>query len=112
MTFMVKLRPGDLVEVKAPHEIAATLDADGALDNLPWMPEMVEACGKRFRISKCVTKTCSSGSRSTMRCFKRDDIVLLDNLRCTGDAHDGCQKACMIFWRATWLRKVENSDIS
>jgi hypothetical protein len=34
-------RPGDLVEVKTPDEILATLDADGTLDRLPFMPEMV-----------------------------------------------------------------------
>jgi hypothetical protein len=32
-----------------------------------------------------------------------------DGLRCSGAAHDGCQKACMIFWRDAWLRKVEDA---
>jgi hypothetical protein len=103
-----KLRPGDLVEVKFPGEVLATLDAEGTLDRLPFMPEMVEFCGKQFRVSKRAIKLCSSSkSTSTMRGFATDDVVLLDELRCSGAAHDGCQKACTILWREAWLRKVE-----
>src|SRR2546423_6766427 len=104
-----RLFPGDLVEVRAPEEILETLDADGTLDHLPFMPEMVEFCGRRFRVAKRVVKTCYSGSISTMLGFRTDDVVLLDGLRCSGAAHDGCQKACMIFWREAWLRKVQDA---
>ena len=45
-----------------------------------------------------------------MRRFGTDDVVLLDGLRCSGAAHDGCQKACMIFWREAWLRKVSDAS--
>ena len=39
------LRPGDVVEVRPAAEILATLDADGALDGMPFMPEMARVCG-------------------------------------------------------------------
>jgi hypothetical protein len=97
------------VEVKAPDEILQTLDADGTLDQLPFMPEMVKFCGKRFHVSRRVVKTCSWEKSSTMRTFRTDDVLLLDGLRCSGAAHDGCQKGCMIFWREAWLRKVEDA---
>src|SRR5260370_4903654 len=106
-----RLHPGDLVEVKCPSEILQTLDADGTMDQLPFMPEMVEFCGKRFNVSRRVVKICTSGSGSTMRRFRADDVVLLDGLRCSGADHDGCQKACMIFWREAWLRKVEDAAV-
>lgn len=108
-----KLRPGDLVEVKAPDEILQTLDADGTLDQLPFMPEMVEFCGKRFRVSKRVLKTCyyTEATAAGFRKFRTDDVVLLEGLRCSGAEHDGCQKACMIFWREVWLRKVQNATV-
>jgi hypothetical protein len=99
------------VEVKAPDEILQTLDAEGTLDHLPFMPEMVEFCGKRFQVSRRVVKTCFSGTISTMRGFRRNDVVTLDGLRCSGAAHDGCQKACMIFWRDAWLRKVQDASV-
>src|SRR5271157_1959614 len=101
------LRPGDFVEVKSPAEILQTLDADGTLDRLPFMPEMVGFCGSRYKVSKRVVKTCYYGKSSGMRKFPAEDVVLLEGLRCSGAAHDGCQKACTIFWREAWLRKIE-----
>jgi len=105
------IRPGDLVEVKNADEIAATLDSDGTLDRLPFMPEMVGYCGQQFRVSQKVVIVCSSGTKtgSVLRSFRANDVVLLDGLRCSGGAHDGCQKSCTIFWREAWLRKVEKS---
>ncbi len=105
------LRPGDLAEVKGPDEILQTLDADGTLDRLPFMPEMVELCGKRFRVAKRVMKACYTGTNlyDAMRGFRGNDVVTLDGVRCSGAAHDGCQKACQIFWRDAWLRKVDRA---
>jgi hypothetical protein len=107
-----KLRPGDIVEVKAPEEILQTLDANGALDNLPFMPEMIPYCGKRFQVSRRALNTCVSGPSAGMRGFTKHDVVLLAGLRCSGADHDGCQKGCVIFWREAWLRKVENTEKS
>ena len=106
------LRPGDCVEVLSPAEILQTLDADGTLDKLPFMPEMLEFCGRRFRVSKRVVKTCYYGTSSGMRKFPAEDVVLLEGLRCSGADHDGCQKACTIFWREAWLRKVNTLNPS
>lgn len=105
-----RLRAGDIVEVKSPEEILMTLDAEGTLDRLPFMPEMLEFCGRRFEVSKRVVKTCTSGTKagSSIRVFRTDDVILLEGLRCSGADHDGCQKACTIFWREAWLRKVDD----
>src|SRR6267142_1519493 len=46
------LRAGHWVEVRSADEILATLDDRGALDALPFMPEMLQYCGKRFRVFK------------------------------------------------------------
>lgn len=102
MTF----HPGDFVEVKTPDEILRTLDAEGAIDHVPFMPEMLEFCGRRFQVARHVVTTCLTGHGSP-RSFNANDVFTLDGLRCSGAAHDGCQKACMIFWREAWLRKVE-----
>ena len=105
-----RLRPGDLAEVRTPDEILKTLDAEGAVDSLPFMPEMVELCGRRFRVSSRAVNVCFTGKHSSPRRFRNNDVVLLEDLRCSGSAHDGCQKSCMIFWRDQWLRKVSESD--
>ena len=107
-----KLRPGDLVEVKSADQILQMLDNNGTSDRLPFMPEMIPFCGKRFHVSLRAVKTCWYGHGSGMRRFPGEDVVLLDGLRCSGADHDGCQKACNIFWRETWLRKIENPEMS
>src|SRR4051794_27419514 len=100
------LQPGDVVEVRTAPEILSTLDENGALGDLPFMPEMVEACGQQYRIASRVTKTCMSGTGpSTMRALRSDDLFTLVDVRCSGAGHDGCQKGCLVFWRAAWLRK-------
>jgi hypothetical protein len=100
-----RLRAGDLVEVRSAAEILATLDADGTLDGLPFMPEMIEACGGSFRVARHVFKTCMSGSGpSTMRQLRSDEVFTLESIRCSGAAHDGCQKGCLVFWRSEWLK--------
>jgi hypothetical protein len=73
---------------------------------------MVEYCGRRFRVSRRVVKVCASGMKggSVLLGFRTDDVVMLDGLRCSGADHDGCQKACTIFWREGWLRNVEDNS--
>ncbi len=50
--------PGDLVEVRSSAEILSTLDERGALENLPFMPEMLSFSGRQFRVSRRAFKTC------------------------------------------------------
>ena len=63
------LRVGDLVEIRPAAEILATLDADGSVENVPFMPEMLPFVGKRFRVAQRAEKICDlvgpGGSRRT-----------------------------------------------
>lgn len=106
-----KFHPGDLVEVKSPDEILRTIDSDGTSDGLPFMPEMIQFSGKRYRVAKRVLKTCYYTKLGTggFRKFSNEDVVLLEGVRCSGAAHDGCEKECMIFWREAWLRNANES---
>lgn len=107
----VSLRTGDWVDVKSASEIRASLDTDGTLDGLPFMPEMLAYCGRRFRVLRRAEKTCIEFSEGyKIREFLENDVVVLDGLRCSGADHDGCQRACTIFWKSSWLRKVESSE--
>jgi len=71
------------------------------------MPEMAALCGRRFRVARRVVKTCYYGEGSGIRRFSSDDVVILDAPRCDGTAHDDCQKDCNVFWKESWLRKVD-----
>jgi hypothetical protein len=106
----VRLRHGDLAEVKSAREILQTLDAAGASDHLPFMPEMLQFCGQRFRVSRRALTVCIAEPGTPLG-FNTDDVVTLEGVRCSGAAHDGCQKSCMIFWREAWLRKVEATAV-
>ena len=99
-----KLRQGDLVEVKGPSEILATLDERGALADLPFMPEMAPYCGRRFTVERRAEKVCDTIHYTGSR--RLHDSVMLEDLRCDGSGHDGCQAECRLFWKEAWLRKV------
>ena len=107
-----KFRAGDRVTVRSPREILSTLDADGALDGLPFMPEMLEWCGMTFRVERRAEKTCVSVPLPAYgnRRFAANDVVFLDGLRCDGQIHDGCTRVCMVFWKEDWLRHAGSAD--
>jgi hypothetical protein len=100
------LNAGETVEVRSKEEILATLDENGCLDKLPFMPEMFAFCGRRFHVYKRAHKTCdtinNSGSRSIA------NAVHLDTVRCDGAAHGGCQAECLIFWKEAWLKRASD----
>jgi hypothetical protein len=90
---------GQTVWIRSLEEILGTLDADGKLDGLPFMPEMTRYCGRSFRISCLPIKTCVEGVG-----FRGlNGIMFLENLRCDGASHDGCQRECLLFWNQAWL---------
>jgi hypothetical protein len=94
-----------MVEVRSEEEILRTLDADGKLDGLPFMPEMLGFCGRRYRVRARAHKACDTIDWQQYR--RMESAVHLEDLRCDGSAHGGCQAGCLIFWREAWLRRVE-----
>jgi hypothetical protein len=98
------LRPGDVVEVKTPSEILSTLDGD-AIDSMPFMPEMIRHAGRRYTVTRRVDKICDTVTSTGSR--RMYSTVYLDDLRCDGSAHGGCQAGCKLYWREEWLRRVD-----
>jgi hypothetical protein len=68
------------------------------------MPEMVRYCGVRLRVDRRAEKICDTIQYTGSR--RLGDAVLLDDLRCDGAGHDGCQAECRLFWKEQWLRVV------
>lgn len=101
-----QLRPGDFVQVRNHADILATLDADGTLDGVVFMEEMLPLVGRRFRVFRRLEKTCVEGSPFGIGEFHNNDVVLLEGIRCPGTCHDQCARSCMIFWKESWLSKV------
>ena len=106
----LNLKAGDWVEVRSREEILATLGEDSRLENLPFMPEMLQYCGQKLRVFKRADKTCDYIQGWSIRRMK--DAVHLEGVRCDGSGHGGCQAGCLIFWKEAWLRRADNSEVS
>jgi hypothetical protein len=101
----LNLRAGEWVEVRSKDAILKTLDEHGRLENLPFMPEMFAYCGKRYRVWKRAHKTCDTVGKTGGR--RMHAAVHLEDCRCDGQAHGGCQAACLIFWKEAWLERAD-----
>jgi hypothetical protein len=102
----MSLRPGELVRVRSAREILETLDDDGTVDGIPFMPEMLMYVDRRFRVATHVEKICWYSAESSSR--RLPDSVLLEDLRCDGSGHGGCQQECRIYWKEKWLERVDD----
>ena len=109
MTYALGLRAGDWVEVRNAEDILATLDNRGTLDALPFMPEMLQFCGKRFRVFKSAHKTCDTVNKTGGR--RMHDAVHLEGARCDGGSHGGCMADCVFFWKEAWLKRDEDTSV-
>jgi 2-polyprenyl-6-methoxyphenol hydroxylase-like FAD-dependent oxidoreductase len=94
---------GERVVVRSAQEILATLDAEGRLDAMPFMPEMIAYIGREMTVSRRIERTCVEGAGIR----GLTDTLLLEAARCDGALHDGCQRGCLMFWKAAWLRPAE-----
>ena len=97
----MKYHVGDWIEVLSPEEILQTLDDEGAVGNMPFMPEMMKFAGKRLQVSASAHKACDT--IETWRNRAVEDSVHL-GVRCDGSAHGGCQAGCLLFWKTAWLK--------
>ena len=104
-----KLRIGDWVEVRSKQEILSTLDVEGQLDGMPFMPEMLAFCGQRFQVYKIAHKTCDYSGIYPFPVRRMVRTVHLQT-RCDGSAHDGCEAGCLLYWKEVWLKPVKNDE--
>lgn len=94
-----------LVEVKSYDEILQTLDAEGKLEGLPFMPEMMSYCRTQIRVHRRADRTCVAG----LGFRGMNATVFLQESRCDGSAHDGCQRGCLLFWKEAWLKSAQGT---
>jgi glycosyltransferase involved in cell wall biosynthesis len=102
-------RAGDWVEVRSKEEILRTLDKNGQLDGMPFMPEMFELCGKLIYVDKRAHKTCDTVRDYAGRRLKH--TVHLAGVRCSGRQHGGCEASCSIFWKTAWLTSTDHKGL-
>ena len=99
---------GDRVRVRSAAEIVATLDKDAACEGVMFMPEMVAMLGQVGTVHRRAERTCVEGYG-----FRRmKNAVFLEEKRCNGGAHDGCQRDCLVFWHEAWLESADDPAIA
>lgn len=100
----LNLKVGDWVEVRSRHDILATLDENARFEEMPFMPQMLQQCGKTFKVRKRAHKLCDTAFGTGGR--QLTDAVFLDDARCDGKAYGGCELRCTIIWKEAWLKRA------
>jgi len=77
---------------------------------MPFMPEMLQYCGKRFRVFKRADKTCDNIKPWNMRRVKH--TVHLTDVRCDGRTHADCDAGCLIYWHEAWLKRSSSDFVN
>jgi hypothetical protein len=95
----LRCRVGTAVRVKPAAAIFTTLDADGRCEGLPFTAEMLAFCGGIFTVRTCLNRLYVEGD--SVRGIH--DVVVLENVRCDGNAHGACGRACHLLWKTAWL---------
>jgi len=104
-----RFKVGDVIVVRSQAEILQTLDSQGRLEGLQFMPEMLKYCGQRLRVSAVAHKTCDwTRKPGSMR--RLNTAVHLETLRCDGSAHGGCEAECLLIWKDAWLRAEKEPE--
>lgn len=102
------LKVGDWVVVRPPEEILATLDSNARLEELPFMPQMLQQCGRRLQVRKRAHKLCDTAFGTGGR--EMNDAVFLEDAVCDGAAYGGCELRCHIVWKEAWLRRADANE--
>jgi len=67
---------GQWVEVKSLGQIESTLDSEGTLEGMPFMPEMAKYCGQRLRVTRFANQVCAN--IGTVEIRHLSDVVVLE----------------------------------
>jgi hypothetical protein len=100
------LQPGEWVEVKSRQEIEATLDPAGKNRGLSFESEMVEHCGRRYRVAFQVRQIINE---ETAQMAHLTNTVALDGVTCQGLYAKNCPRRNYFYWREIWLRRLDEA---
>jgi hypothetical protein len=104
----LELQPGELVQIRSKHEIAATLDERGKCRGLWFDVEMAPYCGKEYRVRSRVERFINETTGQMVELSS--DCLILDGVICSGERSSWryfCHRAIYPWWREAWLRRVD-----
>jgi hypothetical protein len=102
------LEPGEWVRVRSPEEIGRTLNSGAAHRGLMFTHEMVQYCGKTFRVRNRVNRLIDERTGKLLQ-MKRE-CISLEDVVCKGHHTSGawfCAREHLPLWREAWLERVD-----
>jgi hypothetical protein len=102
------LQPGDWVRVRSREEIGKTLNAGGAHRGLLFTHEMVQYCGRTFRVRSRVERLVDENTGELLQ--MKQECIALEDVVCKGHYTSGawfCAREHLPLWREDWLERVE-----
>jgi hypothetical protein len=101
------LKPGEWVRIRSADEIRATVGPDGRNFGLTFEPEMTRYIGGVYQVDFLVQKIILE---ETGQMAKLNRTVALKGLTCKGVCAKNCPRANTLYWRESWLERVEAVD--
>lgn len=100
--------PRRRVRVRAANDIRRTLDGDGCLDGVRFMPDMARFAGAELRVQRRLDRV----YELDRWCPPHASLVLLEGAHCSGAslrAEGPCDRACVLVWHEAWLEPIAAS---
>ena len=99
------LKAGEWVRIKPADAISATLDAKGYNQGLAFEPEMSRYVGGVHQVDFPIRRIILE---ETGKMVRLTGTVALKELNCSGVCAKNCPRANTLYWRESWLERVEN----
>jgi hypothetical protein len=111
-TARLNLQAGELVRIKGPREIAATLDAEGRNRGMRFdVAEMTQFCNGTFRVRQRVQRIIDENTGKMLELA--NPCIQLENVVCSSNYSAKryfCPRAIYPYWREIWLERVEGDS--
>jgi hypothetical protein len=107
---VLDLRPGERVQVRSKAEIMATLGADQKNRGLWFDVEMLQNCGREYRVQRRVEQIIDEKTGKMIQ--MRNDCIVLDGAVCNGLVSRGrlfCPRSIPSYWREAWLQRIPDA---
>jgi hypothetical protein len=98
------LRPGEWVRIKPADAVRRTVGPDGKNRGLSFEPEMTRHVGGVYQVDQPIERIILE---ETGQMVRLKNTVALKDVNCTGACVKNCPRANPLFWRETWLERVQ-----
>lgn len=106
MSYRAIFPKGTVVRIRSEQEIERALTSEGTVEGVPFTYEHRLFCDSTHEVLSEVRSILVEGYGQR----RIKDVYLLKGATCSGVAHRGCQRNCLLFFRREWLEKPGTSE--